>query len=302
MKLKNIIMKKNILDNKQFSVASNIISTVILVMSIVICINVMLTAKSDFGIANIGGYSFLSVQSTSMDPTLKRGDLIVIKRYKNDGSHKYNERDIISFVDEDRFKVEFVNTHRIVSVNNSDSGYAYKTKGDHPKAAEDDGFVYPGEILGVYTGTRIPKLGKFVDYAQTPKGVILLIVLPAALIVIWQLFNYLRSLALGRQVTESYASATASPPNQVPRQYYPPAAESEKEAIIQEYLRKQQEEEFKKQQIIEEYLAKQKELEEAEKAKAEEAKIKAIIAEFLAQQKAAEQAEKPDSTDGESDS
>ena len=298
MKFKNIIMKKNILDNKHFSAVTNIVSTVILVISIVICINVVLTAKADFGVTNIGGYSFMSVKSTSMDPTIKKGDLIVIKRYENDGSHKYNVDDVITFVFKDKYGVDRLNTHRIVEVVESSGGVAYRTKGDHPKAAVDEKAVYPGKILGMYTGTRVHKLGAFIDYAQTPAGVILTIVLPAALIVIWQLFNYLRSLALGKQPV---AMATGTP-SQVPQQYYPPAAESEKEAIIREYLQQQKAEEARKQQIIEEYLAKQKELEEAEKAKAEEAKIKAIIAEFLAQQKAAEQAENPDSAKDESDS
>ena len=77
-------------------------------------------------------------------------------------------------------------------------------------------------------------------------------------------------------------------------QNYPPAPEVDKDVVIREYLKKQQEEEYKKQQIIEEYLAKKKEAEESEKAKVEEAKIKAIIAEFLAQQKAAETSDTSD--------
>jgi signal peptidase len=290
--------KKNILDNKRFNTIINIVSTVILIVSIVICVNVVLSAKADIGVPNFGSYSFLSVKSNSMNPTFYKGDLIVIKRYANDGRHEYKVDDVISFVAKNNTGEYYVNTHRVHDIIEGADYRAYVTKGDHPKAPVDENHVPASNVLGVYTGVRVSKLGSVLDFTKTPKGVVLMIVLPAALIVIWQLFNYLRSLALGRQ---EVASATGTP-SQVPWQYYPPAAESEKEAIIQEYLRKQQEEEFKKQQIIEEYLAKQKELEEAEKAKAEEEKIKAIIAEFLAQQKAAEQGEKTDSPDDETNS
>ena len=292
---------KNILDNKRFNTIINIVSTVILIVSIVICVNVVLSAKADIGVPNFGSYSFLSVKSNSMNPTFYKGDLIVIKRYANDGRHEYKVDDVISFVAKNNTGEYYVNTHRIHDIVEGADYRAYVTKGDHPKAPVDENHVPASNILGVYTGVRVAKLGSVLDFTKTPKGVVLMIVLPAALIVIWQLFSYLRSLAVGKQVVNTTATATGTP-SPVPQQYYPPAAESEKEAIIQEYLRQQQAEEAKKQQIIEEYLAKQKELEEAEKAKAEEEKIKAIIAEFLAQQKAAEQGEKPDSADDETNS
>jgi len=334
MKIKNIILKKSILDNKHFTVVTNIISTAILVAAILICIYVVLTTKASedsIGVPNIGGYSFLSVKSDSMTPTFNPGDLIVIKRYGKDEKHEYSKGDVITFAAIKKSGLRIVNSHRIVDINKgAGDDISYITKGDAEKN-KDEKSVEPKNILGVYTGVRIPKLGKVFDFAQKPSGVLLMIILPAALIVIWQIFNYLRALAIDRQVVNANAPATAFPMrSREPQQYYPPAAESEKEAIIKEYLRQQQEEELKKQQIIEEYLAKQKELEEAEKAKAEEAKIKAIITEFLAQQKAAEQAEQsaskeektveqseqsasteektveqaeqPDSTDGESNS
>lgn len=283
---------KNILDNKKFNTAMNVISTVILVISITICVNVMLSANSNIGVPSFAGYSFLSVRSNSMSPTFEKYDLIIVKRYDPIMGHEYQVGDVISFAtakkDDDSYAdgEKYINTHRIVEVINGANGKAYVTQGDHPDAPIDEKHVPSANVLGKYTEIRIPKLGKVLAFSKTPGGVILMIILPAALIVIWQLFSYLRSLA-NKRVPTVAAPTTAA---YVPQQYYPPAAENEKEAIIKEYLQKQQAEEARKQQIIEEYLAKQKEIEEAEKAKAEEEKIKAIIAEFLAQQKAAEEA------------
>lgn len=278
--------KTNLLDNRIFHIAMNVLSSVILVFSIVVCAMVIISTKSSTGVANLGGYSFLSVQSDSMEDEFYPGDLIMIRRYGR--THKYEVGDIISFLAYDKTGSMFINTHRVVEVIVSKGSYHYVTKGDNVDEP-DSKHVASSKILGQYTGKRVSGLGNFFDFASTSKGVLLLIVLPAALIVIWQLFGYLRSLALDRRAVPA--------PGYSQPQSYPPAAQSDKDAIIREYLRQQQEEEARKQQIIEEYLAKQKELEQAEKEKAEEARIKAIVAEILAQQKAAGQ--QPEDKDNE---
>ncbi len=271
-----------ILDNRIFHIVMNVLSSVVLVFSIAVCAMVIISTKSSTGVANLGGYSFLSVQSDSMEDVFFPGDLIVVKRYSK--THQYEVDDIISFIAYDNVGNMYINTHRVYEVKNSNGYLSYITKGDN--ADEPDKKDVPSSrILGLYTGTRIGSLGKFFDFAETSQGVLLLIVLPAALIVIWQLFGYLRSLALDKRSAVAPAPAVRS----AQPQFYPPAAQSEKDAIIKEYLQKQKEEEAKKQQIIEEYLEEQRQKELAEKEKAEEAKIKAIIAEFLAQQKAAEE-------------
>lgn len=283
--------KQNILDNRIFHIAMNVLSSVILVFSIVICAVVIISAKSSTGVANLGGYSFLSVQSDSMEPVFYPGDLIVVKRY--DRTHKYKNGDIISFIAYDNTGSMFVNTHRIVRVIDGTTN-SYVTKGDSIEK-EDKKHVTASKVLGEYTGKRIEGLGGFMDFASTSKGVLLLIVLPAALIVMWQLFGYLRALALDKR---GYAAPVVQPAPAT-AQNYPPAQAVDKDAIIREYLKQQQAEEARKQQIIEEYIANQKAAEEAEKAKAEEAKIKAIIAEFLAQQKAAESSENSENKDND---
>lgn len=275
--------KMKLLDNKIFHVVMNVLSSVVLVFSILVCAMVIISTKSSTGVANLGGYSFLSVKSDSMEDLFFPGDVIVVKRYAK--THKYEVDDVISFIAYDNVGNMYINTHRIIDIKNKNGYTSYITKGDNVDEP-DKKDVPSSRILGVYTGKRVANLGKFFDFAETSQGVMLLIVLPAALIVIWQLFGYLRSLALDKRIVTQ--QAPVMPQAQQP-QNYPPAAQSEKEAIIQEYLLKQREEEARKQQIIEEYLEQQRQLEQAEKEKAEEAKIKAIIAEFLAQQKAAEE-------------
>ncbi len=272
--------KANILDNRIFHVVMNVVSSVVLVFSIAICAMVVISTKSTTGVANLGGYSFLSVKSDSMEDVFYEGDLIVVRRY--DKTHQYKVDDIISFITYDSVGNKLINTHRIVEIKNKNGYISYITKGDNvDKVDKKD--VPTARILGTYTGKRFAALGSFFEFAETSQGVLLLIVLPAALIVIWQLFGYLRSLSMGKRMVPVASSQRTVVQN------YPPAQQSEKDAIIREYLQQQQQEQARKQQIIEEYLQQQRELELAEKEKAEEAKIKAIIAEFLAQQKAAEE-------------
>ncbi len=265
----------NLTRNRVFRVVSNTVSTLILIVSIILCAIVVVSAKSSTGAPNFAGYSFLSVRSNSMEPEFYVGDLIVVKRYN--ALHQYQKGDIISFIAFDLTGERFINTHRVTEVL-EDGGFHYVTKGDNSDAP-DKKQVYPTKILGLYTGKRVAGLGKVLEFASTSKGVLFTVVIPAAIIVIWQLVTYLLSLNKPMQPAVAQPSAQSAP------QIYPPAA-VDKEAVIREYLQQQKQEEQQRQQIIEEYLAKQKELEQAEKEKAEEAKIKAIIAEFLAQQQA----------------
>ncbi|MBR6427252.1 MAG: signal peptidase I [Clostridia bacterium] len=284
-------------DKKAVKVVSNVLSSVILIASILVCAVVIISAKSSTGVAKLGNKSFLSVKSDSMSPTFDPGDLIVITRYN--AAHSYDVDDVISFVAYADSGAMFINTHRIVGKElNTKNVYVYTTKGDNSQET-DKKKVASSKILGLYTGKKIVGAGKVFDLMQSAKGVLYFVVLPAALIVIWQLVCYLVPIASDNKKSRM---APANGTSYAPPHYYPPATENEKDAIIREYLARKEAEELKKQKIIEEYLAREKEKEEAEKAKAEEAKIKAIISEFLAQQKAAENAESTENTENGTES
>lgn len=292
------------------STIANIISTVVLVISIAICVLVIISMKSSTGVPHIFGYSVLSVQSDSMEPVFQENDLIVVRTTKP--TDRFSMGDIVSFVTYDSSGVRFVNTHRIVHVDKGETRDRYTTKGDNA-AAEDRKRLYSTNIIGTYTGKKIAGLGKVVDFINSPTGVLLCVVIPSAIIIITQVVNYATSAAKRKRqmLLEAEERArqeriqlvndvVAAQRGAVPGGTYvqTPALdpnvqfdEPEKQRVIQEFLQKQAQEEAKKQAIIEEYLQKQKEAEQAAKEEADAAKIKAIIAEFLAQQqKAGEEA------------
>lgn len=290
------------------STIANVISTIVLVFSIVICVLVIISMKSSSGVAHIFGYSVLSVQSDSMVPVFEKNDLIVVRVTKP--TARFNEGDIVSFVTYDASGVRFVNTHRIVHVDRGDTRDRYTTKGDNANA-EDRKKLYSNSIIGEYTGKKVAKLGKVIDFINSPTGVLLCVVIPSAIIIIAQAVSFGTAAAKRKRQMLLEAEERARQEriqlvNDVMAAHQGGAAQSggtfvqtpaidpnvqfdepEKQRVIQEFLQKQAQEEAKKQAIIEEYLQKQKEAEQAAKEEAEAAKIKAIIAEFLAQQQKA---------------
>ncbi len=292
------------------STIANVISSIVLVFSIVICVLVIVSMKSSSGVAHIFGYSVLSVQSDSMEPIFQENDLIVVHVTKP--SDRFQKGDIVSFVTYDASGVRFVNTHRIVQVDKGETRDRYTTKGDNA-AAEDRKKIYSNNIIGEYTGKKIAGLGKVVDFISSATGILLCVVIPSAIIIIAQAVSFgtaaskrkkqmlLEAEERARQeriqlVNDVVAAHSGVAPGTTYVQT--PAIdpnvqfdEPEKQRVIQEFLQKQAQEEAKKQAIIEEYLQKQKEAEQAAKEEAEAAKIKAIIAEFLAQQQKAGEAE-----------
>ncbi len=294
---------------------ANILSTVVLVISIAICVLVIISMKSSTGVANLFGYSVLSVQSDSMEPVFQKNDLIVIHMTKP--SDRFKEGDIVSFVSYDSAGTRCVNTHRIVHVDKGETRDRYTTKGDNA-VANDRKKLYSNSIIGEYTGKKVAGLGKIVDFINSPTGILLCVVIPSAIIIIAQVVNYVTAASKRKRqmlleaeerarqeriqlVNDVVAAQRGAGSGGTYVQQTPvldPSVqfdEPEKQRVIQEFLQKQAQEEAKKQAIIEEYLQKQKEAERAAKEEADAAKIKAIIAEFLAQQHQAEEsASKPD--------
>ncbi len=272
---------KNIFENKAAKTAADIVSSVVLVFSIFVCAAVIISAKSSTGAASMFGHSMLSVQSDSMEPEFYAGDLIFIKR--TDEENKFKAGDIVTFQAYDTYGKRFLNTHRIAEVVEGTLRTRYVTKGDNV-GEPDEKKIFASDIIGTYSGNRLKGFGRALDFVNTSTGVLVCVVVPAALIVVWQMFSQMYNYNAGKSQREAEqygASRRRSAYN-----------EPDKQAIIDEYLRTQREAESKKQAIIDEYLAKQRAAEEEKaKAAAEEEKIKSIIKEFLNQQKAAQEEE-----------
>jgi signal peptidase len=170
----------------------NIIVNVILVIAIVlaaVCSYVSFVSTSGSGVPSIFGIRPFTVQSDSMYPELKPGDLIIDTAVKEPAKLKVG--DIITYwtiIDGERV----LNTHRITGIYDGGTYRYFETKGDRNTIA-DPITVHESEVVGQYK-FRIGGVGKVLDYLQTSTGFLLIIVLPVLLFFIFHLVQFFRVL------------------------------------------------------------------------------------------------------------
>ncbi len=104
-------------------------------------------------LTTVNGYALLKVVSYSMEPTIKKGDLIVIDTLDNN----YFVDDIITFSDNDNTLV----THRIVNIDND----IYITKGDSNDTVDEG--IKKDKIIGKYK-FKISFLGQLITSLKNP--------------------------------------------------------------------------------------------------------------------------------------
>ncbi len=132
-----------------------------------------------------GGIKLFTVESGSMEPTIKTGSVVVMKP-----ADHYQDQDIITFkAEKDRniSNPRYTTTHRIIQTKNTEVGTFFVTKGDANDAA-DPALVASDLILGKKI-LALPYLGYPISLAKTRDGLIFLIVIPATLIIYSELIN-----------------------------------------------------------------------------------------------------------------
>lgn len=119
-----------------------------------------------------GSYKFLVVQSGSMEPTIKRMGIVVVKP-----ADDYLKGEVITVADPLDPKVTV--THRIFDVEEEEK--VFVTKGDANEEPDSEK-ITQDRILGKVIFS-VPWLGYPVAFAKTTEGLILLIVIPAVIII-----------------------------------------------------------------------------------------------------------------------
>ena len=129
-----------------------------------------------------------------MEPTLKKGDLIISHELKPEQKSLLKEDDIITYaVDLDKDGKMELNTHRIVSVRKGGDGYIYyTTKGDNNVIADTDEVRYDN-VIGVYNGRRVGGVGSVLNFLQTPNGFLICVVIPLVLfLLLYEIYNFIK--------------------------------------------------------------------------------------------------------------
>lgn len=126
-----------------------------------------------------GGNKLLSVQSGSMAPAIRAGDLVSVKSVP---ASKLAVGDVITFMSQDK---QSTITHRIVALLAEDpAGNSIVTKGDANK--QEDSPIEAASVIGKVEH-RVPHAGKVLDFLRSWPGLLLVIYVPMLLIVVHEI-------------------------------------------------------------------------------------------------------------------
>ena len=171
----------------------NVVINTVLVIAIIlaaVCTYVSYVNTSGNGVPSIFGLRLFSVQTDSMYPVLKPGDMIFDKAVKDPS--QLRKGDIITYwtvLQGERV----LNTHNIFEIYDGGDYLIFETKGEKNPSV-DPLTVHESEIVGQYTGIRIGGLGKVFDYLQSPSGFFVVVLIPVFLFFLFHLVQFFRVL------------------------------------------------------------------------------------------------------------
>ena len=114
------------------------------------------------------GYSLAIVSSGSMEPTLNKNDLIIIK-----GSNDYMAQDVAAYVSEKGSLI----THRIVEISDSDYTLQGDSNNTKDKKIQQQRFLGKVDLI-------IPNVGGILNVLSSPIGLVFIIAFPTGIILI----------------------------------------------------------------------------------------------------------------------
>lgn len=167
----------------------NVFAWILLILALLVTILVFSSGRSN-GVANLFGYIPLTVESDSMYPTFKQGDLIICKQV--DDIYTLKEDDVITFwtiIEGKKVK----NTHRIVSINEAETTRSFVTRGDN-NPIDDDMPAYAGDLIGKWTDVKIGGAGKVMAFLRTKVGFFVCILIPMAIFFLIELYKFIITL------------------------------------------------------------------------------------------------------------
>lgn len=147
----------------------------------------LVMTKISGGPPTIAGYRMYIVLSGSMNPAFDTGSLVFVKP---SGIEAIENGDIITY--RGLGKGEQLISHRVVSINRTENGIQLTTRGD-ANDADDPNPVTSRNLVGKVV-LAIPYLGYFMNFSQSKNGIIILIIIPAALVLICESVNLYKNI------------------------------------------------------------------------------------------------------------
>ena len=239
---------------KVLSIVGNVLLWIFVAFSVFVTILVFSAQNNKEGIPSIMGNSLVTIQSDSMNPTLKKGDLILDKVLTPEDMASLRKGDIITYlVDLNGDGTPELNTHRIMDVY-AEGGYTYYvTKGDNKETnpINDKDPVRYHDVVAKYSGTRIPVVGGIISFLQSSIGFLVVIVIPLVLFFLYELYRFIVAMINLKGKKQISADEKDEIEKRAIEEYRRQQEEKEediKKRAIEEYLRQQQEQQEQKEQ------------------------------------------------------
>lgn len=134
----------------------------------------------------VGSDESYVVRSDSMSPAIDAGSVVFVSETSPEA---IDEGDVITFRESDGAGDDLV-THRVVDVTGQGDQREFRTKGDANDDA-DPGSVSRSQIVGVVQ-FHVPMIGYVSSFAQTRLGIVALVVVPALLLAVSELWDLYR--------------------------------------------------------------------------------------------------------------
>ena len=180
--------KKNFLGETKSEKTVSIIAIVLAVILIpILILNMVLILKNAFNpdeIPSVGKLTPLIVLTESMEREIHDGDLILTR---DTPIEDIDVDDVISYFDP-ASKNKSVVTHRVIERYEEGGIVYFRTQGDNNDIA--DKYSVPAEnVIGVWTGFRLPLMGRVMLFMQSTWGILICIGLPVIAFVVAELLH-----------------------------------------------------------------------------------------------------------------
>ena len=142
-------------------------------------------------------FSLYTIISASMEPNINIYDVVFTSKVDDPSTLK--EGDIITFISTSTLSEGATVTHRIKNVVKTENGYKFRTQGDNNPVA-DSSLVDSENILGKVI-FKSPQVGRLQFLLQTKGGWLIVLLIPAMLIVVFDIGKVIR-LSNTKQVLE----------------------------------------------------------------------------------------------------
>ena len=127
------------------------------------------------------------MKDSSMEPTIKKGSLIITKEYKN---NDIKEGDVISYRSIDKNNTLEIKTGRVKTIITVNEQTTYITEFDN-KEYTDSEQVNSKNVISIWNGKKVSTLGSIIDFLNTKVGFFICIIVPLALLFIYQLYKFI---------------------------------------------------------------------------------------------------------------